>query len=275
MTRPAQRRELAEKAVATKGISIALACRTFGVSETCFRYSPKRDDENEQIADLLIGLTKARETWGFGLCFLYLRNVQGHVWNHKRVYRIYRELKLNLRIRPRKRLKREKPEELAVPEAPNAVWSMDFMADRLGDGRAFRLLNVLDDFNREGLGIEVDFSLPAERVVRTLNQIIEWRGAPKAIRVDNGPEYISGRLMEWAEDKGITLTYIQPGKPQQNAYVERYNRTVRHEWLDLHIFETIEEVQNIATEWLWTYNNERPNMGIVGVTPAQKLKMAA
>ena len=149
------------------------------------------------------------------------------------------------------------------------------MADRLGDGRAFRLLNVLDDFNREGLGIEVDFSLPAERVVRTLNQIIEWRGAPKAIRVDNGPEYISGRLMEWAEDKGITLTYIQPGKPQQNAYVERYNRTVRHEWLDLHIFETIEEVQNIATEWLWTYNNERPNMGIGGITPAMKLRLAA
>ena len=275
MTRPAQRRELAAKAVATKGISIALACRAFGVSETCFRYSPKRDDENEQIADLLIGLTKARKTWGFGLCFLYLRNVQGHGWNHKRVYRIYRELELNLRIKPRKRLKREKPEELAVPEAPNAVWSMDFMADRLGDGRAFRLLNVLDDFNREGLGIEVDFSLPAERVVRTLNQIIEWRGAPKAIRVDNGPEYISGRLMEWAEDKGITLTYIQPGKPQQNAYVERYNRTVRHEWLDLYIFETIEEVQNIATEWLWTYNNERPNMGIGGVTPAMKLRMAA
>ena len=162
-----------------------------------------------------------------------------------------------------------------MPEAPNAVWSMDFMADRLGDGRAFRLLNVLDDFNREGLGIEVDFSLPAERVVRTLNQIIEWRGAPKAIRVDNGPEYISGCLMEWAEDKGITLTYIQPGKPQQNAYVERHNRTVRHEWLDLYIFETIEEVQNIATEWLWTYNNERPNMGIGGITPAMKLRMAA
>jgi putative transposase len=213
VTRPAQRREPATRVVATKGISIALACRAFGVSETCFRYSPKRDDENEQIADLLIGLTKTRKTWGFGLCFLYLRNVQGHVWNHKRVYRIYRELELNLRIKPRKRLKREKPEELAVPEAPNAVWSMDFMADRLGDGRAFRLLNVLDDFNREGLGIEVDFSLPAERVVRTLNQIIESRGAPKVIRVDNGPKYISGRLMEWAEDKGITLTYIQPGKP--------------------------------------------------------------
>lgn len=128
---------------------------------------------------------KAKKTWGFGLCFLYMRNVQGHGWNHKRVYRIYRELELNLRIKPSKRLKRDKPEAPTVPEAANEVWSMDFMADRLGDGRQFRQLNVQDDFNREGLGIEVDFSLPAERVVRALNQIIEWRGAPKTIRVDN------------------------------------------------------------------------------------------
>jgi len=263
------------KAVAMKGVSIALACRAFDVSETCYRYSPKLDDENEQIADLLLGLTTAKKTWGFGLCFLYLRNVQGHGWNHKRVYRIYRELELNLRIKPRKRLKREKPEELAVPEQPNEVWSMDFMADRLGDGRQFRLLNVLDDFNREGLGIEIDFSLPAERVVRALNRIIEWRGKPLAIRVDNGPEYVSSTLTIWAEKLGIALTYIQPGKPQRNAYVERYNRTVRHEWLDLYIFESIEEVQQIATEWLWSYNHERPNMGNGGMTPAQKLKMAA
>ena len=151
----------------------------------------------------------------------------------------------------------------------------DFMADRLEDGRQFRLLNVLDDFNREGLGIEVDFSLPAERVIRSLNQIIEWRGKPMAIRVDNGPEYVSGKLMEWAEKRGIALNHIQPGKPQQNAYVERYNRTVRHEWLDQHIIESIEEAQEFATQWLWTYNNERPNMGIGGITPAQKLKMAA
>lgn len=275
MTRPSQRRELAEKAVAQRGVSIALACRAFDVSETCYRFSPKLDEENERIADLLVGLARTKKTWGFGLCFLHLRNVKGHAWNHKRVYRIYRELELNLRIKPRKRLKREKPEELAVPDMPNVVWSMDFMADRLADGRAFRLLNVLDDYNREGLGIEVDFSLPAERVVRSLDRIIEWRGRSLAIRVDNGPEYVSGTLVNWAEKKGIALTYIQPGKPQQNAYVERYNRTVRHEWLGLYLFETIEEAQQIATEWLWTYNHERPNMGIGGMTSAQKLKLAA
>jgi putative transposase len=266
---------MAEAAVAKRGASIALACRTFGVSETCYRYSPKMSDENEEIADLLVGLTNAKRNWGFGLCFLYLRNVQGRLWNHKRVYRIYRELELNLRIKPRRRLHRDKPETLAVPMAPNVSWSMDFMADRLGDGRVFRLLNVLDDFNREGLGIEVDFSLPAERVIRSLDRIMEWRGQPGSIRVDNGPEYISGKLIAWAANRGIRIQYIQPGKPQQNAYVERYNRTVRHEWLDQHIIESIEEAQDYATQWLWTYNNERPNMGIGGITPAQKLKLAA
>ncbi len=260
--------------MARYGVSIALACRTFGVSETCYRYAPKLVGENEEISDLLVGLTQARRNWGFGLCFLYLRNVQGRRWNHKRVYRIYRELELNLRIKPRKRLQRDKPDALVVPEAPNISWSMDFMADRLEDGRAFRLLNVLDDFNREGLGIEVDFSLPAERVIRSLNRIIEWRGVPTSIRVDNGPEYISGKLLAWAEKRHISICHIQPGKPQQNAYVERYNRTVRHEWLDQNIIGSIEEAQDYATKWLWTYNNERPSMALGGITPAQKLKLA-
>lgn len=178
-------------------------------------------------------------------------------------------------IKPKKRLKRDKPEPLAVPDMPNNTWSMDFMADQLADGRSIRTLNGLDDFNREGLCIEVDFSLPAERDVRSLNQIIEWRGQPQAIRVDNGPEYVSGTLMAWAEKRNIRLEYIQPGKPQQNAYIERDNRTVRGEWLGQYIFETIEEAQNQATEWLWTYNNERPNMGIRSITPAMKLKTAA
>jgi putative transposase len=266
---------MAAVAVQQRGVPIALACRAFGVSETCYRYGPKLRAENEQISDLLTGLTDARKTWGFGLCFLHLRNVKGHPWNHKRVYRIYCALELNLRIKSRKRLKRDKPDALAVPEAPNTTWSMDFMADRLADGRQFRLLNVLDDFNREGLGIEVDFSLPAERVIRSLDRIIEWRGKPNTIRVDNGPEYISGKLLIWAEKLGITIQHIQPGQPQQNAYIERYNRTVRQEWLDQYIIESIEEAQHHATQWLWTYNNDRPNMGIGGITPAMKLKMAA
>ncbi len=266
---------MAVYAVAQHKVSIALACRAFLISQTCYRYERKLDDDNARIADWLVRLTTNRRTWGFGLCFLYLRNVKGFGWNHKRVYRIYCELELNLRIKPRRRLQRLKPEPQAVPNRPNHTWSMDFMADQLGDGRAIRTLNVLDDFNREGLGIEVDFSLPAERVVRSLNRIIEWRGKPLAIRVDNGPEYISGTLIAWASREGVRLDYIQPGNPQQNAYIERYNRTVRGEWLGQNIFATIEEAQEQATKWLWTYNNDRPNMGLGGITPAMKLKLAA
>ena len=263
------------QAVQDHAVSVALACRTFSVSETCYRYGRKPDSDNEEIADWLLRLTTAHKAWGFGLCFLYLRNIKGFGWNHKRVYRIYRELELNLRIKPRKRLVRERPEPLAVPEQPNRTRSMDFMADQLADGHSFRTLNVIDDFNREGLGIEVDFSLPAMRAVRSLNRIIEWRGKPETIRVDNGPEYISGTLLAWAEKRNITITHIQPGKPQQNAYIERYNRTVRHEWLGCFIFDTIKEAQDHATRWLWTYNNDRPNMAIGGITPRQKLTMAA
>jgi len=266
---------MAKNVVKDKGISIRLACLSFGISETCYRYQAKLSAENEKIADWLIRLTHNQRNWGFGLCFLYLRNVKGFGWNHKRVYRIYCELDLNLRIKPKKRLVREKPDALEVPEGINQVWSMDFMHDQLSNGRSYRLFNVIDDFNREGLCIEVDFSLPSERVTRSLDQIIEWRGKPQAIRCDNGPEYISDHLQSWAKKRNIALNYIQPGNPQQNAYVERYNRTVRYDWLSQYLFDTIAEVQEYATRWLWTYNNERPNMAIGGITPKQKLAIAA
>ena len=145
------------------------------------------------------------------------------------------------------------------------------MHAQLQNGRNIRLLNVIDEFNREGLGMEIDFSLPAERVVRTLEQIIEWRGWPKEIRRDNAFEHISARLQNWARRRGIRLRYIQPGNSLQNGYIERYNRTVRYDWLNQYLFESLEEIQNFATAWLWSYNNERPNMGIGGITPAMKL----
>jgi putative transposase len=262
-------------AVNQRQVSIRFACATFQVSETCYRYQGKLSNENMEIADWLIRLTHNQKNWGFGLCYLYLRNVKGYGWNHKRVYRIYRELELNLRIKPKKRLQREKPEPLIVPTFINHCWSMDFMHDQLEDGQSYRLFNVIDDFNREGLTIEVDFSLPAARVIRALDQTIAWRGKPKQIRCDNGPEYISHLLASWAKKHSIELAFIQPGNPQQNAYVERYNRTVRYDWLNQYLFSSINEVQDHATRWLWTYNNERPNMALGGITPKQKLALAA
>jgi putative transposase len=255
-------------------VSVRVACAVLGVSESCYRYEAKLSTENALIADWLLRLTETHKRWGFGLCFLYLRNVKGFGWNHKRVYRLYRELELNLRIKPRRRIKRGKPEVLGTATAINQSWSMDFMSDSLSDGRTLRTFNVIDDYNREALGIEVDLSLPSGRVIRSLNQIIEWRGKPSSIRCDNGPEYISQRLIDWATDQRITLVYIQPGKPTQNAYIERFNRTARHEWLDLHLFDTVEHAQYLATQWLWCYNNERPHTAIGGVPPRQLLQVA-
>jgi len=264
---------MARKANEDGKLSIRQACDAFRVSDGCFRYVPKRAAGDAEIAEALLGLSQEQRSWGFGLCFLYLRNVKGCTWNHKRVRRIYRELELNMRIKPKKRLCRGKPERLAVPSEINQVWSMDFMHDQLRDGRCIRLLNVMDDCTREGLGVEIDFSLPAERVIRALDNIIEWRGCPGAIRCDNGPEYISDAFKGWASEKGIRIAFIQPGKPQQNAYAERYNRTVRYDWLNQHLFESLSEMQEVATAWLWSYNNERPHMGIGGIPPAQKRAM--
>lgn len=158
--------------------SVRLACCIFVVRETCYRWQPKLYRENQMIADWFIRLTHNQRNWGFGLCFLHLQNVKNYPWNHKKVYRIYRELELNLRIKPKKRIVREKPEPLALLTQINDCWSMDFMHDQLADGQRYRLFNVIDDFNREGLTIDVDFSLPAERVRRALNQTIEERQAP-------------------------------------------------------------------------------------------------
>ena len=265
---------MAQRACEQFGVSIRVACEVFSISQSTYHYKAVLSGENAEIADWLLRLPMVNKRWGFGLCFMYLRNVKGYGWNHKRVYRIYRELELNLRIKPRRRLKRDRPDPLSVPAAVNQVWSMDFMSDALLDGRTIRTFNVIDDYNREGLTIDVDFSLPAQRVIRSLEQVIEWRGKPYAIRCDNGPEYLSNALVQWANDKRITLLYIQPGKPTQNAYIERFNRTVRHEWLDLHVFESIGHAQWLATEWLWKYNNERPHSANGGIPPSKMFKAA-
>lgn len=267
MVKPSQRKEMAQNAVRAQSVSIRLACSAFMVSESCYRYQPRLCSENEEIADWLIKLTNRDSDWGFGLCFDYLRNVKGFHWNHKRVYRIYCELALNLRIKPRRRLKRHKPEPLKEPMKQNQVWSMDFMHDQLADGRHYRLFNVIDDYRREGIVIEAGFSLPAIRVIRALNQLLEWREKPSVIRCDNGPEFISHEFTQWAKKQGIRIEYIQPGNPQQNAYIERANRTIRYSWVSKHLFETLEEVQEYATKWLWFYNHERPHKANGGRPP--------
>ena len=169
-------------------MSVCLACEAFGVSETRYQYRAKASAEIELIADLLVKPTHNQRNWGLGLCFLCLRNVRGHKWKQKCVYRIYRQLELSLRIKSRRRLLREQPEPPKGPQGLNEFRSMDFVHDQLADGRSTRRFNVIDDFNPEGLCIDVDFSLPSLSVIRSLGQIIEWRGKPMKIRCDYGTE---------------------------------------------------------------------------------------
>ena len=213
-------------------------------------------------------LAECKPSWGYGKMIAYLKN-HGHGWNHKRIYRVYCGLALNLRRKPKKRLPVRTAQVLAQPARANQSWSLDFMSDSLSNGRAFRTLNILDDFNREALWIEADTSLPAERVIRVLDLLLLWRGVPKQIRMDNGPELISQRLAAWAREHHIQLAHIQPGKPAQNAYIERFNRTFREDVLDAYLFASLEEVRQIVEPWIEEYNALRPHEALQGLSPYQ------
>jgi len=176
-------------------------------------------------------------------------------------------MKLNLRSKRKKRLPARVKEPLLRPVYPNVTWSMDFMHDTLEDGKSVRSLNIIDDFNREILNITIDTSLPSARVVSELEQLIDWRGKPERIRVDNGPEFIAGKLKDWCSKNRIVIQYIQPGKPTQNSLVERFNRTFRTEFLDVYLFENIRQMRNYSEIWMWMYNNERPHSALQYLTP--------
>lgn len=221
----------------------------------------------------LNALVEKHPRWGFWMCYDRLR-LTGHGWNHKRVYRVYTAMKLNLPRRRKRRLPVRDPQPMAVAARANAEWSMDFMADALYHGRRFRTLNVLDAGVREALAIVVDTSIPGGRVVRTLDRLVAWRGRPEAIRVDNGPEYLSQVFRDWCRDNGVALNYIQPGKPNQNAHIERFNRTYRHEVLDAYVFESLDQVREITREWIREYNEERPHDSLGRIPPAMFRRQA-
>lgn len=223
---------------------------------------------NHEIKSKLLQLAKEHSRWGFDMMFSQLRR-QGYKWNHKRVHRIYCELKLNLRIKPKKRIPSREINALFQPIFPNVCWSIDFMSDALMNGQKFRSLNVIDDYNREALDIRIAISLPAIKVIQYLDRIAEIRGYPDNIRVDNGPEFLSNTFVAWAKAHKIKLNYIQPGKPAQNGYIERFNRTYRQDVLDIYLFESIREVQKITNEWINIYNFDRPHQSLANMSPAE------
>lgn len=252
------------------GVSVRQACKAAGVARSTFQYEVKEKDDS-QIEEQLQLLVARHPAIGFWQCFYRIRRM-GHVWNHKRVYRVYSRLRLNIRRRHKKRLPARVKQALFQPEKINQVWSVDFMSDSLWDGRKFRLLNIVDDYNREILTMEADLSIPALRLIRVLEYLREFRGLPEMIRVDNGPEFISHKLGNWCKENKVRLVFIQPGKPMQNAYIERCNGSIRRELLNAYVFRTLSEVRQKSEEWMQDYNHHRPHQALNFRTPVELLE---
>jgi putative transposase len=232
-----------------------------------------RGRNDEPVQQALQTLTGRHPGWGFWKLPHRLRK-NGLLINHKRTLRSYRALALNLPRRLKKRVPARIKQPLSVPTAANVCWSLDFTSDVLTDGRRFRTLNVLDDYNRQLLGVEIDVELPASRVVQVLTRLVEGHGRPAQLRTDNGPEFVSARLSEWCKAQGVALHWIQPDKPTQNAYIERFNGSFRHELLDAHLFCSLTHVRQLVAEWMHDDNTQRPHQALNFRTPIE-FKQAA
>jgi putative transposase len=204
--------------------------------------------------------------WGFWKLYDRLR-CEGCAWNHKRMHRVYCALRLNLPRRTTRRVPKRIRQPLVAPPMLNQTWALDFMTETLYDGRRIRLLTIMDEGNREGLEIAMGVSLPSRRVVRVLNELVAVHGRPTNVRVDNGPEFTAQPFVEWCAEHGVATLYIQPGKPDQNAYIERFNRSYRTEVLNAHLFESIGELRALTDAWLRVYNSERPHDSLGRVPP--------
>jgi len=239
------------------------------INRSTYYYRSRKDDS--EVIQKLEEYSSKHPRRGCDKFYDMIR-LEGLPWNYKRVRRVYCMMKLNIRRKVKRRLPARVKTPLVVPGVVNNSWSMDFMSDALITGRKIRILNVMDDFNREALCIEADTSLPAERVIRTLEDLIDWRGKPEQIRVDNGPEFTSAVFSDWCTKKGITIKYIQPGKPMQNGFIERFNKSYRDEVLDAYLFDELSQVRVLSEEFMDDYNNKRPHESLNGVPPRKFLE---
>jgi putative transposase len=229
-----------------------------------YYYKSQKDDT--EVIEVLQELAFKHPTYGFRKLYAYIRR-SGKQWNHKRIYRVYKLLKLNRKRKGKRRLPSRVKQPLVKQEEINQSWSMDFMSDSMVGGRRFRTFNLIDDCTREVLAIEIDTSLSSKRIIRTLERVILDRGKPNIIRTDNGPEFTSKDLELWARDNEIQIQFIQPGRPMQNGYIERFNRIYRESILDAYLFFELDQVRTLTEEWMEEYNLRRPHESLGNLTP--------
>lgn len=272
MVKPQGRRRLVEFFIETFGLSRRRACGLARVSRSVVDYVARRDDG--PLRERIHHWAREKPRYGYRRIHVLLRR-EGHAVNRKRVYRIYREERLSVRRKKRKRVAAASREALVIPRHPNERWSMDFMADTLADGRTFRTFNVVDDCTRECVAIEVGRSIPGARVVRVLEALGRSRGLPSVIVMDNGPEFTSRVLDQWAYERGVELHFIQPGKPVQNAFVESFNGKFRDECLNTNWFVSLADACERIEGWRQDYNGHRPHSSLGGLTPEEFAERAA
>jgi putative transposase len=246
-------------------MGVTRACGLIGISRSLYRYEARRPDDTA-LKQRLAELAEQKRRYGYRRLHVLLCR-EGWSINRKRTYRIYREAGLMVRRRKRKRIAGVDREIRVASTGPNQSWSMDFVSDGLVDGRRLRCLNIVDDFTKECLAIEVDTSLPGIRVVQVLERLAELRGLPRSVTIDNGPEFAGKALDKWACSKDLRLSFIQPGKPQQNAYIESFNGKFRDECLNEHWFTSMRHARQVIEQWRQEYNGERPHSSLGYLTP--------
>jgi putative transposase len=249
-------------------ISERRACRLVGLSGSVLHYESKPDHENEALIARLVGLAHERRRFGYRRLHALVER-EGIRANHKRVHRLYREAGLTVRRRRRRHGVMIEREQLALPSGPNEVWSIDFVMDALSNGRRLKCLTIVDDFTKEAVDIVVDHGISGLYVARALDRAARFRGYPKALRTDQGPEFTSRALDQWAYANGVTLKLIQPGKPTQNAYIESFNGKFRDECLNEHWFTSLAQARVVIAAWRQDCNEDRPHCALNYLSPAE------
>jgi putative transposase len=270
MVTPTARRDAAHHLVVDHKVSARRACGVLNIRRSSFYYEPKPADDGP-LRDAIQQVAKERRRWGCPRITNRLRR-QGWADNHKRIERIYREEKLQVRRRRRKRLSRGEREPLPAPTGPNQLWAMDFVHDVMSNGRKIKMLNIIDCYHRECVGILVDTSISGIRVARTLEELGASREYPKRIMIDNGPEFTSSALDAWAFARDVELHFIDPGKPNQNGYIESFNGKLRDECLNEQWFMNLLDTRRIIEDWRVDYNEERPHSALKYMTPMEFLR---